>query len=190
MKHIKIQFNFKSVAIITLLPLLGAGIFILIGTVQGIPALRYDPAYFSAEHAATYDSPREVLFGLEEVFKTGDRQLLAEVEGLRRPRSVARNPRLFGALMWERDEHYFSYMYWDSETWDRYLVHTEQRDGRWIVVPEDAFFFLRTGLWLRAWLPIAVVYYIAEVVGLFIWALTTRAERWRRQWYAIDKNSV
>lgn len=187
MKRIKLEFNFKTVAMATLLPVMVAAVFVLIGAVQGIPALRYDPQHFTPDVAARYDSPRTVLDGLQVVFETGDRDLLAEVEGLRRPRDVVQNPRLFGALMWERTGDYWSYMFWDSQTWARVHIHTIEVNGRWVVAPEDAYFFLVTGLWLNTWTPVALVYWLAETVTVLVLAFRQRARRWERELYMLDQ---
>lgn len=187
MKRLGLGFNLKTVILATLLPLFGAGLFIVFAAVQGIPALRYDPAYFTSDYAARFDSPRAVIAELDVAFKTGDRELAAELQGLRRPRNLPHNPRFFGAMLWERTGDYAGYMYWDSDTWERHMVQTLEVGDRWVLAPEDASFFLRTGLWLRTWLPIAVVYWIAEVVALIVIALAARGRRWGRQWYGLEK---
>ena len=187
--NLKLQFNWKTVIVSTLLPLLAAGAFALFATIQGWPALRYDPAYFEEPYRAKYDSPREALNALEQVFKTNDAGLLAEVQGLRRPRPVSTNPRLFGAMLWERSGDYYSYMYWDPTNWHRTLIQTLEVNGRWVVAPEDAYFFLRSGLWLDTWKPIAYIYWLAELAVLIVASLNHLAKRWRRQWYALDSNN-
>ncbi len=157
-----------------------AAVFIAIASAQGIAALRYDDALFAEAYQQKYDSPRAALDGLEQVFRTGDRTLLKELEGTRRARPLLMTSDLFGAVMWSREHNLYSYMYWDADTFDRYLFHLDEIGGRWVVVPEDAYFFLRTGLWQATWLPIALVYWLAEIAALFVIGLARMSRRWQR----------
>src|SRR5690606_17062651 len=188
-RRIRLEFNFKTVAIATLLPVLVAGLWVLFAWVQSLTARRYHPRLFTPEVAARYDPPRTVLDGLAVVFKTGDRELLAELEGLRRPRPVVHNPRVSGSVRWQRTDDYWTYMFWDMQTWERVPGHTIELNGRWILAPEDAGLFVATGLWLNSWAPMALVYWLAEVVPALGLAFRQRATRWERGLYRRDQQT-
>ncbi len=168
-----------------ILPLLAAGVFLAYAGILSIPALRYNPAYFAEPYLSRYDSPRAVLEVLEQqVFKTADPALTAEIEGLRRAYPLPHNARLFGGVAWQFDDPFLAYLFWDYQTYERYAVYLEEVNGRWVLVPTDAVFYLRTGLWKRAWLPIALPWWLAELAALLVYVLGRLAEKWRREGFA------
>ncbi len=164
-----------------ILPLLVAGGFLAVASLQAAPALRYDPAYFAEPYLSRYDSPRAVLEVLEQqVFKTGDLALTAEIQGLRRAYPLPHNARLFGGVAWQFDDPFLAYLFWDYQTYERYPVYVEEVNGRWVLVPPDAVFYWRTGLWQRAWLPVALPWWMAVLVALLMFGLSRLADKWRR----------
>lgn len=167
--------NLRRVLAATLLPLVLAGLFVL--TVKALGAVRYDAAYFTEEYAEKYDTPGAVARALEGVLQSGDRELLAELQGLRRTVPFETNPKIIFIMLWERDDRYFTYMYLDMQSLRRYPHYVEKVRGRWVVTPEDAHYYLHSGRWLVVFMPLALVWWVLEIVvilGLLVYRLSAR----------------
>ena len=156
---VKIQsyLNLRRVLAATLLPLVLAGLFVL--GVKALGLVRYDPAYFTAEYAEQYDTPGAVARALEGALQSGDRELLAELQGLRRPAAFETNPKIIFIMLWERDDRYFTYMYLDMQTLRPHPHYVEKVKGRWVVSPADAHYYLHSGRWLVVFTPLAIVWW-------------------------------
>jgi len=167
--------NLRRVLVATLLPLVLAGLFVLVVQVQGM--VRYDPAYFTDTYIEQYDTPGSVARALEGVLQTDDRELLAELQGLRRTAAFETNPKIIFIMLWERDDRYFTYMYLDMQTLRRYPHYVEKVKGRWVVAPADAHYYFHSGRWLVVFTPLALVWWVLEIVvvlGLLVYRLSAR----------------
>ena len=174
---VKIQsyLNLRLVLAATLLPLVLAGLFVL--GVKALDLTRYDPAYFTAEYAEQYDTPGAVARALEGALQTDDRELLAELQGLRRTAAFEANPKIIFIMLWERDDRYFTYMYLDMQTLRRHPHYVEKVKGRWVVTPPDAYYYLHSGRWLVVFTPLAIVWWLLEIVvilGVLVYRLSAR----------------
>lgn len=66
---------------------------------------------------------------LERVLHTDDRELLVELQGLRRPAALETSPNLILVMLWEHNDRYISYLYFDMQTYERYMHYVEQVGG-------------------------------------------------------------
>ncbi len=145
---------------LVLAPLLIAGVYIL--GVQIHSQFRYDAAYFSSEYQAKYDSPGMVAIDLERALQQGDMTLYTELTGLKRFSDIlAPKPELHFSILIDVDEQgYFHYLYFDFDTYHRQTHYIKEINGRWLVVPEDAFFYFDSGQWLKVFMPIAISWWV------------------------------
>lgn len=172
--------NLRWVLAATLLPLVLMGLFVLVVQVQSVR--RYDPAYFSDTYAERYDTPGSVARALEGALQTDggkprDRELLAELQGLRRTVAFETSPKIIFIMLWERDDRYFTYMYLDMQTLRRHPHYVEEVKGRWVVSPADAHYYFYSGRWLVVFTPLALVWWLLEIVvvlGLLVYRLSAR----------------
>lgn len=158
--------NFRWPLTAALLPLLLAGLFVLVVEAQGL--VRYDPTYFTATYAERYDTPGAVVRALERALQTDDQALLAELQGLRRPASFETGSSMIFVMLWERSDRYISYLYLDMQTYERYVHYVEQRGDRWVVAPPDAYYYLHSGRWLTVFTPVALVWWLLEMVVILM----------------------
>ncbi len=164
----------KRILVVTIVPLVVLGIYVLV--VQLFRLVRYDPVYFSDAYIQEYDTPESVFTTLEQALQSGDQETLAELQGLRWPRAFPT-----GNIRWRNCEEigadYYSYLYQDFGTWERYVYHTIYIGGRWIAAPSDADFYLRSGHWVRTFGPAAILWWsieIAVVLSLVIYRAMAR----------------
>lgn len=181
LRRLGLGLNLPTILLATALPLIVAVLYVGITELAGMPALRYNPSYFSDEYVARYDVPGAVVIDLERALRTGDRHLMAELQGLRRPVVFPTSPNVRMTILYEATDRYFSYLFWDTRTYDRFPYHVEQVNGRWVVAPEDAYYYLHSGRWVRTWLPLAEIWWIVEVVTLAATAAYHLMLRWRRE---------
>lgn len=160
--------DLRRILVVALLPLVLLGMLAIATQVHGM--LRYDPEYFTETYLERYSRPELVAKALEVAIQTGDRTLLAELQGLRSPRAFAMAPSIELAMLSERSDPYITYLYVDQRTYDRYPHHLEQFEGRWIVSPTDLYYYMRSGEWQRLFLPAALAW----------WILGSLALLWRR----------
>jgi hypothetical protein len=181
--HIKnlIRLNMASAITVTLAPLVVAGLFVGIAWLAGRPALRYDPAYFTEEYRQRYTAPSDVVVALEDALRRDDRALMAELQGLRHPWVFHASPDVRMTILYEVSERYLSYLFWDTRTYERFPYHVEQVNGRWVVAPQDAQFFLNTGRWMDTWLPLALVWWLLGLTLLITTFVDRTGSRWRRE---------
>lgn len=178
---IRPHLSLRWVLAAALLPLALAALFVLAMQVYGL--VRYDPDYFSATYAERYDTPGAVARALERALQSGDRALLAELQGLRWPAAFEANPDMIFVMLWERDERYISYMYFDVRTHHRHMHYVEQVKGRWVVSPSDPYYYLHSGRWLRVFGPLAVVWWLLEIVVILAAWLFRTSARLRERMY-------
>jgi len=166
-----------------LLPLLAAGAFILIVRIQAI--FRYDPTYFAPAYQERYASPGAVAIAIEGVLHGEDRSIFAELTALRRqiqPPETNPNVRLM-ILLDVTDQDYYQFLFFDVVTYHRMLINVKQVGGRWVMAPQDAYYFLDSGDWLLFSTPALAIYWSLLVVVLVGAGVFKLAARFRRQIY-------
>jgi len=178
--------NLRWVLAAALLPLVLVGLFMLVVQVQSVS--RYDPAYFSEVYAERYDTPGAVARALEGALQTDDRELLAELQGLRRLAAFKTSPKLIFVTLvryttWERGDRYMSYLYLEMDTYRRHMHYIEQVGERWVVSPPDAHYYLHSGRWLGVFTPLAIVWWLLEIVVTLAVLVHRLSARLRAQMY-------
>lgn len=169
------------------LPLFAAGIFILSLRVQAI--FRYDQAYFAPHYQELYASPGSVATAIELALHNNDPALFAELTGLRHKiRPPQANPNLyFMTVLKVTDSGYFQYLFFDVKTYLRTVFNIKKVDGRWVMVPRDAYYFLDSGDWLLFFLPATAVWWSLLAVIAIGMAISRIAARFREQIYRLPK---
>ncbi|HEY76757.1 MAG TPA: hypothetical protein G4O00_11355 [Thermoflexia bacterium] len=114
--------NWRTALIVALFPLVLAGLFALVAEIQRLG--RYDPAYFTEEYRQRYDTPGSVARALGDALRTGDEMLLAELQGLRKPIPLHTGPEMIFVMLLESDDRYYTYLYFDMDTYRRYAYVT------------------------------------------------------------------
>ncbi|MBN1955467.1 MAG: hypothetical protein JW900_10510 [Anaerolineae bacterium] len=150
----------------TLLPLLVLGSLVVGVKIQDL--FRYDAAYFTAAYVERYDAPSDVALALEQALKNDDLALLAELQGLRQAVPFDTGPRTIFIMFWEDDGRYLSYLYLNMENYHRYIHYFELVRGRWVVAPPDVRYYLHSGRWVTVFLPLALVWWLVEMVVVLV----------------------
>lgn len=154
---------------ITLVPIVASGLFVVF--VSFLSVFRYDSVYFTNDRQKLYGVPGDVAVAMEKVLQTGDEDLYAELTGLRvKAKPPEANPNMHFVMLWEIDEKgYFDYLYYDVKTFERAMIYVKEVDNRWVVVPQDAYFYLDSGRWLLTLAPLAALWWtIWLLVGLVV----------------------
>lgn len=178
----------RSVWILAILafPLMVLGIVAAAAQVGAL--VRYDPAFFAEPYVALYGTPGAAAQALELALQEGDDSLLAELQGLRRPRRFEANSSISFVELWDRNDWYVTYLYFDELTYQRYLYAFEQVGERWVLAPDDLYYAMRSGRWKELFLPLAAGWWILAGIGLAAtWLL--RSSRRFREWMARDAES-
>ena len=173
--------NFRWVLTVALVPLALVGLFVLLVKAQGL--VRYDSAYFTATYAERYDTPGAVARALERALQTDDQALLAELQGLRRQASFETSPGMIFVMLWERGDRYISYLYMDTQTYERHTHYFEQVGERWVVSPPDAYYNFHSGRFLNLLLPIAITWWLVEIVVTLVVVVFRASARLRERLY-------
>lgn len=159
--------NLRWLAVLTAAPLVLAGLFVL--TTYLLSLGRYDSAYFTPEYLARYHSPGSVARGLEEALRNGDQALLAELQGLRRTHVFPANENIRFVLRLDSDaEHYLTYLYFDTATFERFAYQVGEVRGRYVVAPNDALLMVRSGRWVNVAAPLALTWWVVEIAAAFM----------------------
>lgn len=155
-----------KVLLLIAVPLVIAGALWLGSYIHG--RVRFDEAYFSAEYQEEYSSPGPVAIALETAIKHGDTRLYSELTGLKREIMLESRPKMAYMLLVEVDESgYFHYLYFDFDTFHRQTHYIKEVNQRWVVAPEDVYFYFDSGQWLRTFMPLAMTWWaILIVIGL------------------------
>jgi hypothetical protein len=164
-----------------LTPLVVIGMFILAVKAQGLR--RYDEAYFTTPYLERYETPADVAIALESALQNDDWALLAELQGLRRPARLETGRSIILVMLWERGERYISYLYVDMQELHRHTHYLEEVDGRWIVSPTDGYYYFHSGRWKVVFLPVAIVWWLLEVVTVAVWIVYRASARVRDERY-------
>jgi len=150
---------------------------------------RYDLRYFTPEYQSMYEVPGAVAIALERAVRTGNHALYEELTGLRsRPRPIEPNPNLHFATLLDTDEAgYFHYLYFDVKTYERSTFYIKQVMDRWVVVPQDVYFYWDSGRWLVVYTPLALIWWGALAVGGSAYWIYWSAAKFREQLFRISK---
>ena len=108
---------------------------------------RFDAAYFAESYLKRYATPAAAVKSMEIGLRRGDLQLLAELQGLRRPARFQTSSGMAFVELWELSGPYRVYLFLDRQTYQRYLVPFEEVQGRWVASPRDLRFYLHSGHW-------------------------------------------
>ncbi len=133
---------------VAFLPFALLGLMVLAMPLYG--RVRYDPAYFSASYLGRYATADATARAFEQAMQRGDREALAELYALRWHSTFSTEPSLTLVMLWGRTSHYATYLYLDRSTYERTLVPLEEVQGRWVVSPQDVYYYLRSGQWRGA----------------------------------------
>jgi hypothetical protein len=153
------------ILVVAVLPFVVLGLLVV--AVQLAARMRYDPGYFGQAYVEKYATPEAAVRALEQALQNNDERLIAEVTGLHRAARVQPSRRLIFVRLWERTDRYRTYMYFDQETYERYLYPFEQVKGRWVASPPDLYYTMHSGRWRGAFLPAALAWWVlgAVVIG-------------------------
>lgn len=134
-------------------------------------SFRYDPAYFTDEFLARYDTPGSVAIALEPVLREGDEEMMAELLGINRsPRDIKARPDLILTFMIDSDEVYFHYLYFDASDYNRLIQYVKKQNGRYITSEMDLHFYIKSGQWKVVAGPVAAAYWslvITLTIGVY-----------------------
>src|SRR5262249_10167746 len=148
-------------AIAALLPLIIAAIFA--GTVRLSSMDRFDPVYFTPDLIHEYEYPTNVAFDLEKALREGDAALLARLEGLREPVAYVGSAKTsMERFSYTKNDRYREVIMVDRKTYRARRYNLGQENGRWVVVPDDTYFYLDSGKWLAVWSPLSIIWWLVE----------------------------
>jgi len=152
--------RYIQILVIVLLPLILAGLYFV--GVQIHTIFRYDQAFFGPQYQEAYASPGAVARALEGALQNGDEGLYAELSGLKRtlPEMAPRPDLHFSILVDVDEQDYFHYLYFDMATMHRDIHYVKEINGRWVAVPQDAYFYFDSGQWMKAFMPVAVSWWV------------------------------
>jgi membrane-anchored protein YejM (alkaline phosphatase superfamily) len=131
-----------------------------------------------------YATPGTVALALEAALQSGDQTAMAELQGRRRPASLPTSPYITFVMLTNRTDRFFTYLYMDMRTYKPYEYHLEKVDGRYVVVPPDAYYYLYSGRWIRIFIPVAVGWWLLSLVGFLLVSVRRLSARLREQMYA------
>ena len=161
----KINFlDWRWILLITLVPLLTLLLFV--GGVQLHSLGRYQEKYFTPEYQEKYDAPGKVAFTLAEALQENDRELLAELQGHAPAGNFQTGRSMILIMLWEQNEPYYTYLYFNMDNYLRYPYYIEPVMDRWVVTTADPYYYLHSGEWLKFFAPLAIVWWLLEIVGL------------------------
>ena len=165
---------------LVLLPLLIAGLFVLIVNIQA--QFRYDKSYFTPEYQEIYDAPGIVAMALEQALRTGNTSLFADLTGLnKKPGPLEPNLNIRLTILLDVDDAgYFKYLYFNVKNYERAPHYIKEVNNRWVVVPQDAYFYLDSGQWLLTFTPLAAIWWLFLIVvgsGIFVFQWAARVRR-------------
>ena len=146
-----------------LIPVVVVAFLFIISVVQGL--FRYDPAYFTEEYRARYDTPGSVAVDLERALQDGDENLMEELLGTRHsPKTMPARPDLVLTVMVSSSDKYFHYLYFETRSYRRDMRYVKERDGRFIASETDLYFYMDSGQWRKLAGPLAAIWWILVIV--------------------------
>jgi hypothetical protein len=152
---------------LVVLPLILLAVYML--GVKIHETFRYDESFFTPEYQDVYFTPGSVAIELEQALRSGDSGKIAELTGIRSSTIASESrPNIVLSILMDVDERdYFHYMYFDISTYLRETHYIKQVNGRWVVSPQDAYFYYDSGQWVKVFGPIASVWWaILLVIGI------------------------
>ena len=166
-----------------LLPLIAAGGFMLIVRLQAI--FRYDPAYFTPAYQKQYASPGAVASAIEQGLRGENQEIFAELTGLRRKiQPPEANPNLRLMILLEvTDRDYYQFLFFDIQNYHRLLIPVKEVGRRWVMAPQDLYYYLDSGDWLLFFTPALAIYWSLLAVILVGAGIYRLAASFRRQLY-------
>jgi len=182
MKSITVQpVRWSRIVFVVLLPLVIAAFFLAGMALYGTQ--RYNDAYFTPAFQRRYDAPGTVIHPLERALQTGNDRLYAELTGLRHPPpALQTNPDITYVMLIEIDKaHYYHYLFFDNKAMTRLTVHVREVKGRWVVVPDDLYFYYDSGRWFAVFLPLAAVWWGLWAIVWLIRTLYYAGVRYRQE---------
>lgn len=159
-----------------LLPFIVMGAILLVVWVQGLT--RYDPAYFSQDYVDRYAVPSELLLELETALRSGDQELLAELQGTKGlPGEMTPLPNLRFLIFWDQSEKYSDYLFMDTRNYHRYMQHLKLVDERYVRVPDGLYYLVDSGGWISTFGPIAAIWWTGVILlTIGIWVYRSMAK--------------
>jgi hypothetical protein len=167
----------RWIVFVAFTPFVLLGLLVLVVRAYGL--VRFDPAYFTNTYREQYPTSGDAARRLEGALQSGDQGLLAELQGLRRPAEFAMSPSMVFVMLWERTDRYTTYLYIDMETYERYPHYFEKVSGRWVVVPADLTFYVRSGRWQGVFWPLAIIWWLLGTVAIGLVWIFRSSERAR-----------
>ena len=151
--------------VLAIIPVMIAFGYFLYVSAQEI--FRYDEQYFTPNYQEKYNSPGTVARALEGALQEGDQQLLKELQGIHRdPDILEPNPRISLSILLDVDDAgYFHYMFFDFNTYRRSTYYIIDVRERYVLAPEDLYFYWQTGRWLDFYLPSALTWWVILIVA-------------------------
>ncbi len=172
---------FHIMAIVAILPLVVAAAFT--AAVRMSNADRFDPSYFTPEFVKKYSSADSVVLDLEKALREDDKELMAALQGLRQPVTYPTGAKMsLERLSPTQNTRYMDALIIDRQTYQARGYHLGLIQGRWVVTPDDAFYYVDSGHWAAAWLPMALIWWLAEAVTILMLLIYYYGARWRREW--------
>jgi hypothetical protein len=163
--------NWKVVLFMLIVPFLATGAAFFVTFVQ--EQVRYEPEYFTEEYITRYQIPNPFLTDLETALREGDENLMAVLQGTRStPTSITPNPNIQYSFLLNTQGAYFSHIFWDVETYVRYVQHVKLVDGRYVVVPESLYYYVDSGIWPTVFTPPFLYWWsfvLVTTIGLWIY---------------------
>jgi hypothetical protein len=160
--------NIPWIIVAALVPLMLLGLYVTAIWIHS--QVRFDPAYFTPAYVEMYETPGSVARVLEGALQSGDPVLLAELQGRRRPVAFEAHPSMIFVMLWELTDRFYTYLYLDMSSLERYTYHFEQIQGRYVVTDHDAYYYLHSGRWVIFFVPLAIAWWLVEiVVVLMLW---------------------
>jgi hypothetical protein len=164
-----------------LFPLVLLGLYVLAVQIHGL--VRYDPAYFGPEYTEKYGEPGAVARALETALQTGDQALMAELQGRRNPAEFEVSPSLIFIMLWDRTDRFYTYLYLDMSDLQRQVYYFEEVDSRYVAMKPDPYYYLHSGRWLVVFAPLALAWWLLEVVIVLILWVRHLSARLRDRMY-------
>lgn len=165
------------------LPAVIVGLLFAIYFIQA--ATRYDPTFFTGEYLISYETPGSVARALEPALRNGDETRMHALLGTKRPPApMEPRPELIFALLYDVDDEYFHYLYFDASDYTREIQYVREHEGRYIASRSDLFFYMDSGEWTAVAGPIALTWWVLVIVftaGVFFYRYMARVRERRYQ---------
>ena len=177
----KMHVRLRWIIFVVAIPFVILGLVVLAAKTYGL--FRLDPAYFSEEYQEVYSTPGDVARALEGALQNDDSELLAELQGLRWPAKFTTAPSMIFIMLWDRTDRYFTYLFFDMQTYERHPHYFEEVQGRWVVSPAGVYYYVHSGAWQRVFWPLAIVWWLLGAVAIGVVWVFRASERMRARLY-------